>query len=195
MSILNEDINITLGTVGENCVSVAPRINNKLESFQLRKIFGLPMYDQWRLERTDEHIEISHDGLQKMAHQALINVFTEMPVELLTGPGIISELAMHNINIDGIMMTSLAMRWSDDPRSSYRTTINFGLYKLNKRGQYKKVANVAIEDHFAHYEFWVGVAQMWAGYPRNGGQFRGRNKWGQIIYQVPKADRQTAYIP
>lgn len=186
MSLLDKDINITLGPVGDNCVSVAPRINYKLNSFQLRKVFGLPMYDKYQLEHCGERYKIEHDALQRLAHQKLIDAFVEMPVELLTGPGITSELVMHDINIDGIMMSSTAMQWSDDSRVSYRTTINFGLYKLNKRGQYKKVANVAIEDHFVNYGLWIGVAKMWSNYPRNGGQFHGRNKWGQIIYQVPK---------
>lgn len=195
MSVLDKDINITLGTVGDQCTSISPRINEKLSSFQLRRIFGGPMYDSYQLERHGIYREVCYDALRRLAHQKLIDVFTEMLVEQMTGPAMIAELEMHDIKIDGIAITNFASTWKDDPRATTRSILTFELYALNGRGQYKKVAQVAIDDHWANANLWAGVARIWMQYPRNGGQFHGKGKWGRHIYQAPKRDQLSAYIP
>lgn len=189
MSILNENINITLGSVGDNCTSIGPRINEKLSSFQLRRIFGGPMYDSYQLEHNGIYREVQYDALRRLAHQKLIDVFSEMLVEQLTGPAMIAELSMHDVRIDGIAITYFTSQFKDDPRSTIRTILTFELFALNGRGQYKKVAQVAIDDHWANSKLWASVARVWMGYPKNGGQFHGKGKWGRHIYQAPVKDR------
>lgn len=188
MSILNSDIDITLGPVHEHCTSVLPRLKWLLDPCSLRQIFGLPEWDAHRWERYEERVEVKHDALQRLAHQKLIDIFTDMNIEQLTGPGIIGELALHDVNIDGVSITSFQSTWADEP-SILQTAITFELWKRNRRGQYKTIARVSIQDDFANHKIWKGVARSWMRYSKNGGQFHGRGKWGRLIYQAPTKSR------
>lgn len=183
MSLLDENLNITLGKVQDNCSSIGPFIYNTVDSKALRTIFELPLYDETQLKFWKIHKEISHDGLSRRAHQRLMDAFANMDMENLTGSGILWELELNNIHIDGVI--AKFYNCHDDPRSDLRTTATFELYRLNKRNQYKIVAKVAIADHWAHCDLWRGIARIWSEYPKNGGQFHGKNRWGLPYYQRP----------
>lgn len=189
MSLLNENLDITLGEVQDHCVSISARINENLDSSILRKVFSLPIYDEIQNKYWDIYKEIGHETLMRRAQQKLMDVFAEMNIEELTGSGIVWNLALNDVHIDGIVMSLFSSFWPDE-RSSTRTTIAFELYRLNKRNQYKKVAKVHIEDHFANAGLWRCIGKMWSQYPKNGGQFHGKGRWGWPIYQsVLKTDK------
>ena len=184
MSVLSEDLNITLGTIEDNCTSIRPWVNNTLDSFMLRKIFSLPMYDEYQLKRYGGYVEIDHYTLINRAGAKLIDVFKGMNIEDLTGPLIASTLEMADIHVDTIVCNNHGKQFDD--RQPMRSQLIFELYRYNKRGRLKMFAWLEVVDHFYNREKWMGVWRMWSGYKKNAGQISRNWSWGLPIYQAPR---------
>lgn len=184
MSILDNDINISLGSVEDNCTSIRPWVNNRMNSYQLRQAFGLPMYDEYQFERYGVHHEISHYTLLSRACSKLAETFKDIPIDMLTGEMITSTLATSDIHVDAVIV--YPCRPLTDGRRLERTQLIFELYRLNGRGQYKLFAWVEIIDHFANSLKWRHILKMWSGYKKNAGQISKKYRWGFPIYQAPR---------
>ena len=184
MSILDENINISLGSVEDNSTSLRPWINNRLSSFLLRKIFGLPMYDEYQLERYNVHHEIDHYTLINRAGAKLMGAFKDMPIDMLTGEMIVSTFAMHDIRVDAVMVCPYNR--NIDYRNPERSHLVFELYRLNKRGHLKSFASIEVLDHFANASKWRCIYGMWSGYKKNAGEVSRPFRWGLPIYQAPR---------
>lgn len=184
MSILDADINIPLGSVEDNSTSLRPWVNTRMSSYELRKAFGLPMYDEYRLERHSQYHEISHYTLINRARAKLMDAFKDIPIDMLSGGMIISTLAMADIKADAIM--AYPYNRNVDYRNPERSHLIFELYRLNKRGRLKAFASIEVIDHFANASKWRCVYGMWSGYKKNAGEVSRAYHWGLPIYQAPR---------
>lgn len=181
MSLLNEDFDIHLGTVGDNVSTLYVRMV-RMPEYEFLRIFNQSKYEN---QKHKKNVRLDDYVVRVRVHDRVISALTEMHMDELDGPTLTKMFLKLGFDIHAIIMYP-APQYQCDPRISERTKLSFILCRRNNRNTLKEVMRIEIVDHFANESLWNAVKRIWYRYPKNWGQVNDKDLFASPIYQIKR---------